>query len=218
MHPRQQIREAIRDRLAQSTGAKDIAAYPEGYDHTLEEGDEGYVAPIIQKLYWTAAEDRVQKSRSLEITPEDLPMILVNTKEESAELVNKAHWEGGYRRVLQLHVEGLVEALDDVEDDLDQMALGIEGALDGLLIEGTESAHLLLRNTDIDVDREGELPLGAIRLEYEVVYNSHRLGVDLGLWDRDYPNNCPAPNITKIILRSHIPEGSVDYSTMEVDL
>ena len=218
MHPRQQIREAIRDRIAASTGTNDIAQYPEGYDYTLEEGDEGYVAPILQKLYWTAAEDRVKKSRSLEVTPDDLPMILVSAKEETVEQINKAHFEGGYRRTLTLHVEGIIEALDDVEDDLDRMALGIEGALDGLIIEGTESAHLMLRGTDIDVDREGELPLGAIRLTYEVIYNSHRLGVDLGLWDRDYPNNCPAPNITKITLRSFIPEGSVDYSTMEVDL
>ena len=218
MHPRQEIREAIRARLAQVTGTKNVAQYPEGYDYTLEEGDEGYIEPILQNLYWTAADDRVHKSRSVEVTPDELPMLLVSAKDEQVELVNKTHFEGGYRRTLTLHVEGLVEALDDVEDDLDRMALGIEGALDGLVIEGTESAHLMLRSTDIDVDREGELPLGAIRLTYEVIYNSHRLGVDLGLWDRDYPNNCPAPQITKVIIRSHIPEGSVDYSTMEVDL
>jgi hypothetical protein len=31
----------------------DDAAYPEGYDRTLEEGDEGYVAPVLRQE-WNA--------------------------------------------------------------------------------------------------------------------------------------------------------------------
>lgn len=218
MHPRHQIREAIRERLATHISTSDLAQYPEGYDFELQEGDEGYVAPILQRNYWTDADDRVHKSRSIEIVPEELPMILINARDEQVELINKTHFDGGYRRTLTLQVEGVAEALDDVEDNLDRLAEGIEGALDGLVIEDVETAHLLLQSSEIDVDREGEIPLGVIRLTYSVVYTSYRLGVDLGWWDRDYPDNCPAPSITKITLRSHIPQGSVDYSTMEVDL
>lgn len=216
MHPRQQIRDAIRERIATPISTTDVAPYPPDYDHTLQEGDDGYIAPVLQNNYWTKADARVYKSRSIEITPEELPMVLISAKDEQVELVNASHFDGGYKRTLTLHVEGLYEALDEVEDDLDEMAEGLEGALDGFVVDGMESAHLLLKSTDIDVDREGEIPLGAIRLTYEVVYHSYRLGVDLGLWDRDYPDNCPAPNITSVILRSHVPQGSVDFESLEV--
>jgi hypothetical protein len=31
----------------------DDAEYPEGYDHTLKEGDEGYIAPVLRQV-WNA--------------------------------------------------------------------------------------------------------------------------------------------------------------------
>ena len=76
----------------------------------------------------------------------------------------------------------------------------------GLLVQGLETAHLRLRHTESDVDREGEVPIGAARMTFEARYLSHRLGVDFGLWDRDYPDNCSAPGITSITLRT--PNGS----------
>ncbi len=217
-HPRGLIREAIRDRLATHIRTVDDQTYPSDYDYTLTEGDEGYLAPILRKEYWTKAEDRVYKSRSIEITPDELPLILISAKEETAEPTHKSDWDGSFRRQLTLNVEGIFEALDDVEDDLDDMAYGIEGALDGLNIAHAESSRLLMTATELDVDREGEIPLGAIRITYECTYITDKLGVDFGMWDRDYPDSCPTPTINKIILRSHIPEDSVEFTTMEVDL
>lgn len=216
MHPRQAIREAVATRIGQVVSVVDDAVRPADYDYQLVEGDDGYIAPVLRNVYWTPADDRVFSTRSSELTPEDLPCIVVQAPEERIEMVNTSDFDGGYRRTLALHVEGIAEALDDVEDTLDDLAEGIEGALDGLLIENQEQAHLRLTRTEMDVDRSGELPIGAVRVTYEVIYTSYRLGVDLGLWDRDYPDNCPALPLTSVILRSHVPQGSVDYETMEV--
>jgi hypothetical protein len=57
MHPRQQIREAVAARLAQQ----------------LPDGG-----------YWTPAETRVHASRSIEIVPEELPLVLVSAREETS--------------------------------------------------------------------------------------------------------------------------------------
>lgn len=192
LHPRHQLRHAIRDRLAH---------FQEGRPH------DGY---------WTPAEDRVYANRSIEVDPDELPLVLVSCKEEEVETINRSDFDGGYRRTLTVHVEGLCVALDNVDDALDAMALGIEAALDGLLVEGLETAMLRMIRTDLDVDREGELPIGAVRITYQAPYLSYRLGVDHGLWDRDFPDNCPAPNTTTLTLRSHTPEGSVDFDQMVI--
>jgi|GEM_PF-1300853 len=192
LHPRHQLRHAIRDRLAY---------FQEGRPY------DGY---------WTPAKNRVYANRSIEIDPDELPLVLVNCKEEEVELVNRSDFDGGYRRTLMVHVEGLCVALDNVDDALDAMALGIETALDGLLVQGLETAMLQMVRTELDVDRDGQLPIGAVRITYRANYLSYRVGVDLGLWDRDFPDNCPAPSTTTLTLRSHVPQGSVDFDQMVI--
>ena len=179
MHPRQQIREAVAARLAQQ----------------LPDGG-----------YWTPAEGRVYAQRTIDLEPDELPLILVTAREEDVEPVNRSDWDGGDRRTLPIQIECLAKALDDVDDRLDALCLGVEQAMSGLLVQGLETAHLRLRRTESDVDNEGEVPIGAARMTFEARYLSHRLGVDFGLWDRDYPDNCPAPGITSITLRT--PNGS----------
>ena len=114
-------------------------------------------------------------------------------------------------RSLKVEIEGVAEALDDVEDELDSLALGIEGAMDGLQITDAESSHMFMTGTEIDIERDGEIPVGSIRVTYEIKYQTYKHGVDLGFWDKNYPDNCPAPTISTITLRSYIPEDSLDY-------
>ncbi len=185
MHPRRIIREGIAERIATVTANGN---------------------------YWTPAEGRVYSTRSsAQIYPEEMPLIIVSATEEEATPIDKSEFEGGYLRTLKVEVEGVAEALDDVEDTLDELALGIEGAMDGLRITDAESRHLLMAGTEIDIERDGEVPIGSIRVTYEIRYQTYKLGVDLGLWDRNYPDNCPAPSISTITLRSHVPEDSVSY-------
>lgn len=189
IHPRQQLRHAIRDHLA--------AQLP----------DDGY---------WTPAEDRVYAQRTIDLEPDELPLILVSAREEDSEPVGASEWDSGDRRTLVIFIECLALALDDVDDQLDALCLGVEQAMGGLLVNGLETASFRLRRTESDVDREGEVPVGAARISYEARYLTDRIGVDFGLWDRDYPTNCPAPGITTITLRGHHPQGSVDFDEMVI--
>ena len=184
-HPRRVIREGIAARLGAVT----------------ENGE-----------YWTHAESRVYSTRSsAQIYPEEMPLLIVSATSESSQPIDKSEFEGGYIRTLTVDVEGVAEALDDVEDELDSLALGIEGAMDGLQITDAESTHLFMTGMEIDIDRDGEIPIGSIRVTYEIKYHTYKLGVDLGFWDRNYPDSCPTPTINQITLRTHIPEDSVNY-------
>lgn len=184
-HPRRVLREAIAERLA-----------------TVTQNGE----------YWTHAEGRVFSTRgSAQIYPEEMPLIIVSATSEESRPIDKSEFEGGYQRVLRVDIEGVAEALDDVEDELDSLALGIEGALHGLMVTDAEHANLFMVGTEIDIEREGEIPVGSIRVTYEIKYNTYKLGVDLGLWDRNYPDNCGTDHINQITLRTHIPEDSVEY-------
>lgn len=187
IHPRQQLRHAVRDHLA------------------TQLPDDGY---------WTPAEDRVYAQRTIEIDPDELPLILVTAREEDNQSISVTEWDGSDERTLMIHIECLALGLDDVDDQLDVLCLGVEQAMGGLLVTGLETARFRLRRTESDVDREPEVPIGAARMTYEARYLASRLGVDFGLWDRDYPDNCPAPGITTITLRAHHPQGSVDFDEM----
>tara|TARA_X000001036_G_C20682402_1_gene806379 strand:+ start:1894 stop:2487 length:594 start_codon:yes stop_codon:yes gene_type:complete len=185
-HPRRVIREGIAERIG-----------------TVTQNGE----------YWTHAEGRVFSTRSsAQIYPEEMPLVIVSATSEECSPVDKSEFEGGYIRTLRVDIEGVAEALDDVEDELDSLALGIEGAMDGLIITDAESSHLFMTGSEIDIDRDGEVPIGSIRVSYEIRYHTYKLGVDLGFWDRNYPDNCPAPTISQITLRNYIPEDSDTYT------
>ena len=94
MHPRQQLRHATRDHLA---------------------------APLPDGGYWTPAEARVYAQRTIELEPDELPLILVTAREEDVEPLNDSDWDGGDRRTLQVRIECLTLALDDVDDRLDAL-------------------------------------------------------------------------------------------------
>ena len=205
-HPRRVVREGVAARLGTVVNTVNDAVYPTDYDHTKVEGDEGFIPREMRDIYWTPAQGRVFSTRSIELTPEDLPCIIVQGNEESVQPINKSGFDGGYRRTLTVTVECLAEALDDVEDNLDLLALGVEGALDGLVVADAESGMLVLQSTEMDVDRDGEIPIGAVRLTYTCTYTSYHLGVDLGLWDLDGAciiNSGPTPPISTIIIRTN---------------
>jgi hypothetical protein len=120
MHPRQQLRHAIRDHLA--------ATLPDGG-------------------HWTPAEDRVYTQRTIDLEPDELPLILVTAREEDVEPVNTSDWDGGDRRTLPIQIECLAVALDDVDDRLDALCMGVEQAMGGIKQEPLQISAQAVRAT-----------------------------------------------------------------------
>lgn len=190
-HPRTQIRSAFVTYLGQNTAAAPAPA-----------------------AYRTAAGPRVFKGRLMPIEEPELPAIVVHTREPEEILERSAAGRDGFeKRRCIVSVVCVAQTFDDIDADLDAIAAQIEDALNDWAIPNFEaSAPELLDTRSEDPDFDGALTTGATMLRYAVDYLTPRSGIDHGLWDSDYPSNCPAPGISSLTARAHHPEGSVDFS------
>lgn len=139
-HPRTLIREAVKERLVAQLPAID---------------------PRI-----TAA--RISIHRSTPLFAGKLPAILIYTRDERIE--DQPNADPGLRyRKLELSVEIIVSG-DAAAEEADVLAQAVEAILDvdetlGLLVEGTR-----LTRTEVDQGGEGDTPVLAARLSFEVSY------------------------------------------------
>ncbi len=125
---------------------------------------------IVTGLPTTGSRVFVGRTRALE--QNHLPTLLVYTLQRAPELVDLASSgkPSTLQRTVVVAVEGRVVSKDPPDDQLDQIALEIEQAvgagqdLNGLVKEVT------LASTDGDVEAPGDRHIGAIRLNFRVVY------------------------------------------------
>ena len=162
-HPRTLIREAVKERLS--------ANLPK-------------VDPRI-----TLA--RISIQRSTPLFAGKLPAILIYSRDERIE--DQPHADPGLRyRKLELSVE-IIASGDTAAEEADILALAVEASLDtdetlGLLVEGTR-----LTRTEVDQGGEGDTPVLAARLTFEVSY-----------WTK--PVEAPEGQLPLQVLVSWVPE------------
>jgi len=139
-HPRTLLREAVASRLAATLPAVDARL--------------------------TAS--RIHIHRTTPLFAAKLPALLIYTRDERIE--EQPNADPGLRyRVLELAVEIVTSGIS-ADDEADTLALAVEAALDadetlGHLVEGLRHTR-----TEIDQDGEGETPILAARLLFEVRY------------------------------------------------
>lgn len=128
-------------------------------------------ARLTEKGGLTDAVDRVFTSRNHRLFKKDLPAILVYVRSEQVADARPGDDDAPSLRTLRLAIEGVAEAgdgVDDVDDRLDVLAEQIEAALHRWSIPGLETARVSLNETEIQVDAEGDAPVGGVRLTYTV--------------------------------------------------
>ena len=139
-HPRTQIREAVKERLSANLPKVDPRITPA----------------------------RISIQRSTPLFAGKLPAILIYTRDERIE--DQPHADPGLRyRKLELSVE-IIASGETAAEEADILALAVEAVLDtdetlGLLVEGTR-----LTRTEVDQGGEGDTPVLAVRLSFEVSY------------------------------------------------
>ena len=139
-HPRILIREAVKERLIEQLPKVDARI--------------------------TAA--RISIHRSTPLFAGKLPAILIYTRDERIEEQPNADPGLRYRK-LELSVE-IIASGDAAAEEADVLAQAVEATLDldetlGLLVEGTR-----LTRTEVDQGGEGDTPVLAARLSFEVSY------------------------------------------------
>ena len=139
-HPRTLIREAVKERLIEQLPKVDARI--------------------------TAA--RISIHRSTPLFAGKLPAILIYTRDERIEEQPNADPGLRYRK-LELSIE-IITSGDAAAEEADLLAQAVEAILDldetlGLLVEGTR-----LTRTEVDQGGEGDTPVLAARLSFEVSY------------------------------------------------
>lgn len=139
-HPRTLIREAVAARLIESLPKVDARITPA----------------------------RISIHRSTPLFAGKLPAVLIYMRDERIEEQPNADPGLRYRK-LELSVE-IIASGDAAAEEADVLAQAVEAALDqddtlGLLVEGTR-----LTRTEVDQGGEGDTPILAARLSFEVSY------------------------------------------------
>lgn len=120
----------------------------------------------------TAAGARVFETRFLPLKRVELPALAVYTLVESVDESDKGAPRELVRR-LQLAIEGSVEAGENVDDDLDSLALEVETAIHADDSFGGTAEDAVLESTEIAIDESGSKPVGVVRLVYGVTYRTY---------------------------------------------
>ena len=139
-HPRTLIREAVKERLVVQLPA---------------------IAPRISA-------NRISIHRTTPLFAGRLPAILIYTRDERIQDQPNADQGLRYRK-LELSIE-IIASGDGAAEEADVLAQAVEATLDldetlGLLVEGTR-----LTRTEVDQGGEGDTPVLAVRLSFEVSY------------------------------------------------
>lgn len=117
----------------------------------------------------TSAGDRIFSNLPLHSFAETYPLIRVWILEESSDELDMSG--GKYRRSLQLIIEGRVRSTSDqLDDELDQLAIEIETAMKADHTLGGLVAKSSLVRTEVALSAEGSPPPALIGLQYEVIY------------------------------------------------
>ena len=111
---------------------------------------------------------RVFPTRMIPWRKQHLPAVAVYTQRETSQDLETAPRE--YKRSLVLAVEAVVQQLDNVDDQLDAIALELESAMDADWRFGSTCANSSLTGTELDVGVQGDMPVGFLRLSYTFEY------------------------------------------------
>ena len=162
----------------------------------IREAVAAQLSANLQKVDPRITASRISIHRSTPLFAGKLPAILIYTRDERIEEQPNADPGLRYRK-LELSVE-IIASGDAAAEEADVLAHAVEAILDadetlGLLVEGTR-----LTRTEVDQGGEGDTPVLAARLSFEVSY-----------WTR--PVETPEGELPLQVLYSWVPRIGVPH-------
>lgn len=134
----------------------------------IREAVAAQLSANLQKVDPRITASRISIHRSTPLFAGKLPAVLIYTRDERIE--EQPHADPGLRyRKLELSVE-IIASGDAAAEEVDVLAQAVEAILDadetlGLQVEGTR-----LTRTEVDQGGEGDTPILAARLSFEISY------------------------------------------------
>ena len=130
----------------------------------------------------TLAEQRVFSTRKNLYGMRELPAISVYALNEKSSLDRTAPRE--LERIVSVDIEALVEKREDIDDEMDDIALEIETAMNLDPNFASEVKWSELTSTTLVSDPDGDRELGHVTLTYDMTYDSDAF-VEPALVDQD---------------------------------
>lgn len=122
----------------------------------------------VSPAFKTMAGARVYETRMVPWRNQELPAISVFSGDESVDDQQSAPRE--LKRKLDLTIDAVVIASEDLDDVLDAFALEVERAMHADPTLGGAASDTVLKRTTIGTMVEGNRPIGAVQLVYETTY------------------------------------------------
>lgn len=95
-----------------------------------------------------------------------LPLLNIYSNSETSELLNI----GKIDRTVEIVVEGIAKATNNVDELLDTIAKEVEVALHNDLTRGGFAKETFLTSTEFDLEKSGNQPLAVVKLTFNVQY------------------------------------------------
>jgi hypothetical protein len=122
----------------------------------------------------TTTGKRVYTNHVYPFDEDTLPNLSIYTLNEPETVEDDGEMGSFELRVLPFQVAGRAKASSDLDDTLDDIAEEVETALHASTGLATYSKLVRLQSTEIELDGEGEIPVGVIRMNWIVIYRVDR--------------------------------------------
>lgn len=118
----------------------------------------------------TDAGTRVYANRVLPLWEAQYPLILIYSRDESAEPISRFPTKNTRRLKLAIDIRVAIEDGIGMDDELDKISKQVESAIEDDPTLGGTALSCNYQDTEMDASVDGKQPIGAARLTYEVIY------------------------------------------------
>lgn len=119
----------------------------------------------------TTTGSNVYQSRVYPLSASNLPGLLIYTLSETSE-PDVMGVQQGVERLLTLAVEGYAKATANLDDTLDTICKEVETAIAGDTKLNNLARNAFLTSTEIQLNGDGEQPIGVATMTFEVNYRT----------------------------------------------
>lgn len=126
------------------------------------------VATVLNAAASVTSLATVIESRYSPLWESELPLVLVYVDGENSEKINESPRE--YQRDIRLGFEIVAEALDGVEDTLDDIAEAVEQVIFADETLGGTASDSMLKSVDIEFRTQAQKTVGALLIGFAVPY------------------------------------------------
>jgi hypothetical protein len=118
----------------------------------------------------TTTGSNVFQSRVYPVQKSELPCLCIYSTDESSRIAELGNSDRMISRNLTIRIDGIAVATSNLDDTLDTISLEVETAMANDLNINNLAVDSALSSTRIDLNGDGEQPVGVVSMLYNITY------------------------------------------------